>query len=139
MRDTRPNGVERVVTGGFLVAGSVILGSGESSESVCGVEDVWVRGVFSYLAVTEDDVAGGILCDFWVVGDEDDGASLGMKLLEEDKNLERRTRVEITGCLISQDDGWIVHQGAGDSHTLHLTTRHLIGFMVETVAQSYCL
>ena len=55
-----------------------VLRSWQCSECLCGVEDVGVIGVFADFSVAQDDVPRGVLRDFRVVGDEDDGASFGM-------------------------------------------------------------
>ena len=82
------------------------------------------------MSVAQHDVAAAVLGYFGVVGDEDDGASFGMQLLEQYQNLERSTGVQVTRSFVCQDNGGIVHQGAGDGYALHLTAGHLIGLYV---------
>ena len=62
-----------------------------------------------------------------------------MQLLEEHEHLERRTGVEVTGSLVGQQHGGIVDQRTGDGHTLHLSARHLVRLMFQTVAQAHGL
>ena len=62
-----------------------------------------------------------------------------MQFLEEHQHLERRTRVEVSRGLVSQEDGRTVHQCAGNGYTLHLSARHLVALVIQTVAQSYGL
>ena len=98
-----------------------------------------VDGVVLDLSVAQHDVAAAVLGYFGVVGDEDDGASFGMQLLEQYQNLERSTGVQVTRSFVCQDNGGIVHQGAGDGYALHLTAGHLIGLMFQSVAQPHGL
>ena len=100
---------------------------------------VWVILVADDTSVTQLDVAAGIVCDIGIVSHEDDRASLGIEFLKEHEDLKRRTGIKITRCLISENHGRIVDQRAGDGHTLHLTTRHLVGLVIESVAQSHSL
>ena len=73
------------------------------------------------------------------MGHEDDGVSLFVELLEQNQHLERCARIEVTGSLVGQQHGRLVDQGAGNSYTLHLSTRHLVRLVVQTVAQTYGL
>ena len=98
-----------------------------------------IIGIADDVSVAQFDVAAGILGDIRVVGYEDDGSALSVELLEKDKNLETGSRVQVTRCLVGKNHGRIVHQRPGDGYTLHLSTRHLIALMVESLAQSYSL
>ena len=60
-----------------------------------------------------------------------------MQLLEEHQNLERGARVQIAGGFVCQYYGRVVHQCASNGHALHLSAGHLIGLMLQTVAQAY--
>ena len=70
------------------------------------------------------------------MGHEDDGVALLVKLLEEHQHLERGVGVEVTSGLVGQQHSGLIDQGTGDGYTLHLTTRHLIGLVHQTVAQT---
>ena len=98
-----------------------------------------IIGIADDVSVAQFDVAAGIFGDIRVVGYEDDGSALSVELLEKDKNLETGSRVQVTRCLVGENHGRIVHQCSGDGYTLHLSTRHLIALMVESLAQSYSL
>ena len=101
---------------------------------------IWVLMVSSLICPSpQHDVAAAVLGYFGVVGDEDDGASFGMQLLEQYQNLERGAGVQVTRGFVCQDNGGIVHQGAGDGYALHLTAGHLIGFMFQPVSQPHGL
>ena len=91
------------------------------------------------LPVAQHDVAAAVLGYFGIVCHEDDSTSFGMQLLEQYQNLERGTGVQITRGFVCQDNRGIVHQGAGDGYALHLSAGHLIGLMLQSVAQSYGL
>ena len=73
------------------------------------------------------------------MGYEDDGSALGIELLEENQNLKAGSRIQVTRCLVGKNHGRIVHQCSGDGYTLHLSTRHLVALMIESLAQSYSL
>ena len=72
-----------------------------------GREDAGILLVFDDVAVAQADVAAAVLGDVGVVGDEDDGASLAVQLLEEDEYLEGRARIQVARGLVGQDDGGV--------------------------------
>ena len=41
--------------------------------------------------------------------------------------------------LIGENHGRVVHQSSGDGHTLHLSTRHLVALVIESLAQAHSL
>ena len=98
-----------------------------------------IIGIADDVAVAQFDVAAGIFGDIRVVSYEDDGSALSVELLEKDKNLETGSRVQVTRCLVGENHSRIVHQCTGDGYTLHLSTRHLVALMIESLAQSYSL
>ena len=59
-----------------------------------------------------------------------------MQLLEQYQNLERSTGVQVTRSFVCQDNGGIVHQGAGDGYALHLTAGHLARPLVELFSKT---
>ena len=61
---------------------------------------------------------------------------LAIQFLKQHQHLERGARVEVTGRLVGQQHGRVVYQGSGNSYALHLTTRHLVALVFQTVAQS---
>ena len=73
------------------------------------------------------------------MGHEDDGVALTVQLLEQHQHLERCACVQVTCGLVSQQHGRVVDQRTGNGYTLHLSTRHLVRLVVQTVAQSYSL
>ena len=73
------------------------------------------------------------------MGHEDDGAPLGVELLEEHEYLEAGARVEVARGFVGEDYGGVVDQGAGYGYALHLSARHLVAVVVEPLAQSYGL
>ena len=95
-----------------------------------------VVGVGLHLSVAEEDVARGVLGNLGVVGHEDDGVTLVVEFLKQDKHLERRAGVEVTGGFVGEDDGWVVDERTGDGYTLHLTAGHLVGLVLEAVAEA---
>lgn len=53
----------------------LVIVDGEFGEFLGGVEDVDIEFVISNLSIAQDDVSAGILRDFGVVCDEDNGSS----------------------------------------------------------------
>ena len=91
------------------------------------------------MTISQFDVAARIVGDVWVMSHEDDSSSLGIELLEEYENLETGSGIKITRSLIGENHGRVVHQGSGDGHTLHLSTRHLVALVIESLAQPHSL
>lgn len=91
------------------------------------------------MSVAQHDVARGVVGYVGVVRHEDDGSACSVQLLEENENLERGACVEVSRCLVGKNHGRVVHQRACYRHTLHLSARHLVRLMVETLAQSHSL
>ena len=98
-----------------------------------------IVGITDDMTISQLDVAARIVGDVWVVGYEDDGSSLGIELLEEYENLETGSGIEVTRSLIGENHGRVVHQSSGDGHTLHLSTRHLVTLVIESLAQAHSL
>ena len=108
-------------------------------QSVRRREDVMVILVTDNMSVTQHDIARRIIGDVRIMGHEDDGSARGVEFLEKDENLERRTCVEVSGCLVSKNHGRIVNQCAGNGHTLHLSAGHLVRLMIESLAEAHSL
>ena len=70
------------------------------------------------------------------MGDHDDQPVLG-DLLQQLHDLHGGFGVQSAGGFVSQQDLGIVDQRPGDGHTLHLTAGHLIGLLVQLVAQAH--
>ena len=77
----------------------------------------------------------GELGDVGLVGDDDDGVALGVEFVEERHDLVAGLGVEVSGGFIGEDDGRPVHEGSGDSHTLALTSRELVGLVHHAGAE----
>ena len=60
-----------------------------------------------------------------------------MELVQEVDDLHARLRIQVTGRLISQDDGRLVHQRPGNGHPLLLPARKLSGPVLDPVAQPH--
>src|ERR1700692_2498038 len=56
-------------------------------------------------AVADGDDAMGVLGDIGLVGDDDDGVAVGVKLVEESHDLVAGFGVEVSGGLVGEDDG----------------------------------
>ena len=51
--------------------------------------------------------------------------AFGIELLEHPKDFHARTRIEVAGRLVGQEQGRMIDQGPGDGHALLLAARHL--------------
>lgn len=91
------------------------------------------------MTVAQADIPAAVLRDFGIVRYEYNGTSFRMKFLEQDKYIKRRTCVEISGCFVGKDDCRVVYQCTGDGYALHLSSGHLVGLMLQPVAQTYSL
>src|SRR5229473_1973858 len=77
-------------------------------------------------AVKDMQNAVGVRGDIWLVGDQDNGVSLAVKLIEEAHYLLRSLGVEVSGRLVGQQYRRIIHESSRDCHALALTTRQLV-------------
>src|SRR5262245_55457362 len=73
------------------------------------------------------------------VSDDNDGASVTVKLLKQPQDLFARLAVQCAGRFVSQDERRIVDDRAGNNHPRLLSARQLAGPMVGAVTQSYSL
>ena len=106
---------------GRLLGGVRLVGLG------VGADDAVLQG---------DDTGGVLLGQLRVVGDHDHQTVPG-HLLEQLHHLNTGLAVQCTGGLVRQQDIRVVHQCAGNGHTLHLAAGHLAGVLVELVAQAH--
>ena len=60
-----------------------------------------------------------------------------MQFLQKYEDLEARAGVEVPRRLVGKDDGRIVDQGTGDRDALHLSARHLVALVLQTVAEAH--
>ncbi len=96
-----------------------------------------VLHVLAYLAVAQHDVAAAVLCNLGIVGHEDDGASLAVELLEEHQDFEAGAGIQVTGCLVRQNNGRVVDESARNGYALHLSARHLVALVLQAVGKSH--
>ena len=62
-----------------------------------------------------------VLGDIVFVRDQYDRVALIVQAIEQRHDFDTGLRIKITGRLVGQDDGRIVHQRAGDGNALTLT------------------
>ena len=81
-------------------------------------------------------VAPGGLGHVGVVGDQHDGATAAVQLVEQAHHVAGRHRVEVAGRLVGQDQVGVGHQGPGHGHPLLLAAGQLAGPVVDPVGQA---
>src|SRR3712207_4001869 len=78
-------------------------------------------------AVAHDDLPAGPGGDLAVVGDQDDGDTVGVQRFEQRQHGLAGGRVEVAGGLVGQQHRRAGDQGAGDGDALLLAAGHLVG------------
>ena len=73
--------------------------------------------------------------NFLIVSYHDDRATGSIELLEKRHDFFTRLAVEISGGLVGEDDGRVVHERPGDRNALLLAAREFTWLVVEPVAQ----
>ena len=58
-----------------------------------------------------------------VVGNHQNGLTLGVGLAQQTQHIECGLAIKISGGFISQQDGWLVDQSSGKGDALFFTTR----------------
>src|SRR6202044_2806403 len=74
--------------------------------------------------------------DFPVVGDDHDGHTHAMELLEESQDGSACRLIEVAGGLVGEHDGRAADKCPGDGDPLALAARELIGASVETFVEA---
>ena len=87
-------------------------------------------------AIADGDDTVGVLGDVGLMGNEDDGVSLGMELIEEGHDLVAGFGIEVAGGLVGEDDGGAVDEGAGNGDALALATGELVGLVHHAGAEA---
>src|SRR5437016_10033757 len=86
-------------------------------------------------AVAQRDDPGGVGRNVVLVRDHDDRLAPAVQGAEHLHQLGAGGRVEVSGGLVGEEDGGLVHEGAGDRDALALPARQLVGPVVHPVAQ----
>src|SRR5208337_5254501 len=87
------------------------------------------------LSVADMNDAMSVSGDIVLVGHQDDGVSALVEPLEQAHDFLASGRVQIPGGFVGQDDGRVVHQGAGNRHALALSAGKLVGLVVHAFHQ----
>ena len=74
--------------------------------------------------------------DVALVRDENDGVPALVQIFKQRHNFFARFRIQIAGRFIRQNDGRLIHEGAGDRYALALTARQFVWFMIHPIAQT---
>ncbi len=75
--------------------------------------------------------------DGGIVGDEDNGNTPFIELLQDHHYFETCTAIEVAGGFVGQDNGGPRNQRAGDGHALLLPTGKFRRAMIGSRAQAY--
>src|SRR4051794_19021618 len=94
------------------------------------------RPVVGDPAVDQPDQPPGVRGDVLLVGDEDDGPSTVVQVVEDAHDVGAGPGVEISGRLVGEYQGRCGDQGAGHGDPLLLATRELVGFVAFPVGQA---
>ena len=82
-----------------------------------------------------DDASRILLCEFRIVRHHDD-EPVFRDLLQQLHNLHRGIGVQGARRLIRQENIRVVHQGAGNGDTLHLSAGHLVRFLLKLIPET---
>jgi len=74
------------------------------------------------LAIADVDDAMCVFGDVWLVSDEDDGVSVGVKGIKKCHDFDASLGVEVAGRFVRENYGRAVDEGASDGDALALTT-----------------
>ena len=75
--------------------------------------------------------------DFRIMGDEDDGDTLAVEVLEQGQDLQRGAAVEGTGRLVGEQEAGLVDERAGDGDALLLAAGKLHGAVMGSFGQAH--
>src|SRR5690606_1097115 len=98
-----------------------------------------VADVLDDFAVAQPDDALAVRRDLGLVRDDDDRLAVGVQLVEQREDLDRRLRVEITGRLVREQDGRVRHERPRNRNALPLAARELIRQMIGALAEPHAL
>ncbi len=86
--------------------------------------------------VADFDDPFGMSGNLLIVGDQDDGVTIGVQFMQNRHHFLAALAVQGDGGLIGQDDVAAVHQCPGDTYPLLLPAGELVGTMVATVGKT---
>ena len=99
----------------------------------------WFVGDIFGAPVSYTHLPAAILRKFGIMCHKDNRTSLCRKFLKQYKYLEGSTAIEVSGRFVGKNYCWIVDQGTCNGYPLHLPAGHLVGFVFQTIPQSYGL
>ena len=123
--------MERAAAGGGGLEGVSVLCAWWSGATSGAVLDDF--------AVAEDDFASALVGEDGVMGDHDDGVSLGVEVVEDLHDFAAGGGVEVAGGLVGEEDVGLADEGAGDGDALELAAGELLGVVSEPSAESEAL
>ena len=74
--------------------------------------------VFFHFSVADVDDAVSVQGDIVLVGHQHNGITLRVEALEQSHDFVAGSRVQVSGGLISQQDGRVIHQSTGNRYAL---------------------
>ena len=83
-----------------------------------------------------DDAVCIVLCQLRVVGDHHHQPVPG-HFLQKFHDLHAGLGIQSAGGFVGQQDIRVIDQGTGNGHSLHLTAGHLVGLLMELIAQAH--
>ena len=86
-------------------------------------------------SVAQADDPSGIGRDVLFVSDHHHGPALGMQTCKRRHHVHARFGVEVSGGFVSEDQGRIGDDGAGNGDSLLLATGHLVGKVAHPIFQ----
>src|ERR1700688_1561447 len=93
--------------------------------------------VLANFSVAKHQHALGVLGDVVLVGDQDDGQSFVVQVLENFHDFDGRAAVQISRRLVRQQDRRLVHQRAGNGYALLLPAGHLRGKVLRAIREAH--
>src|SRR5687767_8371637 len=107
------------------------------SRNCMSAVDIFIFAIPLYQSIAQTDDTMGIVCNIVFVCYHDDGVTLVMKLLKKVHDIIGGFCIEVTGGFIGKKNRRIIDQRTRNCHTLTLTTRKFIGFMMITISEAY--
>ena len=104
----------------------------------CNIDNEGIGVINDFTILDTHNAVCVFLCQLRIVGNHDHQTVL-CHILQQIHDLHAGLRVQCAGGFVRQQNIRIVYQCAGNGHALHLTAGHLVGPLVQLVAQTHIL